>query len=98
MAQAKFDVGDLVRVTITFSVGGSNIDPTGLTFRHKDPSGNTSATFTYGTSSEVVRESTGVYYSDVSVDEAGVWRVRWATTGTYQSAVEDDFYVRTSNF
>lgn len=83
---------------MTYAVGGSAVDPATVAVKYKDPSGNISAALVYGVDAALVRDEAGTYHTDVSIDEAGTWYVRWYTTGTYQSAVEDDFYVRTSNF
>ena len=86
-----YDVGDLVRVTGTFTnSAGAAADPTAVLFKYKDPSGN-KTTLTYGTDVSVVKSSTGVYYVDVNVDEIGYWYYRWQATGTGQSAGESYF-------
>lgn len=93
-----YDVGDLVRVTGTLSdADGTASDPNGLSVKYKDPSGNTT-TLVYGTDAALKRSATGVYYTDIDVDESGYWYYRFASTGTGQSAAEGDFYVSDSRF
>lgn len=88
-----YDIGDLVRVTGTFTnAAGTAIDPTTVKAQIMDPSGNVS-TLVYGTDVAVVRDSAGVYHTDISIDEAGHWQVRWYATGTGQSAGESYFQV-----
>ena len=92
-----YDVGDLARVTGTFTnSAGTAVDPTVVKLSYKDPSENIT-TLTYGTDASVIKSATGVYYCDVSIDEAGVWWFRWWATGTGQSASESWFDVRKQN-
>lgn len=95
---ATYDVGDLVRVTGTFTnSAGEALDPTAVNCKVKDPSGNV-VTYVYGTDDELVKTSTGVYYVDVDADEAGDWWARVYSTGTGQAASEYIFSVRLSRF
>lgn len=98
MSMNFFDVNDVVISQRSFAAGGLSIDPTTVKVKYKDPSGNSTTWLTYGVDGEVLRPSAGVYSIRIGVDEAGLWRVRWESTGTYASAVEDQFYVRTNNF
>jgi len=92
----NFDVGDVVRVYARFRSGGSFVDPGSVGIKYQDPSGNeTSLTYAGGT---VSKSSTGVYYADITIDEAGQWYARANATGAYQGSSEDGFYVRTSQF
>ena len=89
-----YDVGDLVRVTGTFTnAAGVAQDPTTVTFKYAKPSG-TQTSLVYGTSILVVKSGTGVYYVDVNADEAGTWLYLWKGTGTGQSADESSFIVQ----
>lgn len=89
-----YDVGDLVRVTGTFTDSSGNAqDPTAVYCAFKDPSGNVT-TYQYGQDAALEKSSTGVYYVDIDVDEAGVWYYRWYATGTGQAAGESTFSVR----
>lgn len=87
-----FDVGDLVRVSGPFTVGGVATDPTTVSLAVKDPSGNV-ATYTYA-AGEIIRDSQGNYHKDVSADEAGIWSWYWAGTGAVETAGEGYFEVR----
>ena len=89
-----YDIGDLVRFTGTFTVSGIATDPTTVTLKVKDPSGNI-ATYTYALS-EVTKSATGIYYKDVTIDEAGMWIVEWLGTGAVVSSVEEYILVRKS--
>lgn len=83
-----YDVGDLIRVTATFTDSdGTAADPTAVTVYYKDPGGNISE-LVYGTDTDVVQDSTGVYHCDIDIDESGKWFYRFKGTGTVQAADE----------
>lgn len=87
-----YDKGDLVRITGTFTVASTATDPTTITLKVKDPSGNVD-TYTYALS-QVTKSSTGVYYKDLSLDEAGYWYYQWIGTGAVESVDEGYFVVK----
>ncbi len=92
-----YDIGDLVKVAGAFTdVDDQDVDPTTVTFKFTDPSGNTT-TYIYETDDELVQDSKGHYHANVSIDEAGTWFYRWESTGTGQAAEEGHFVVRRSN-
>ena len=95
MAANSYDIGDVVRLTATFTdTGGSYADPTLVTFSVVDPSGNGSTDTSTG--AVVAHPSTGVYTIDVSVDEAGVWQYKVNSTGVVTSAGDSYFRARHS--
>ena len=84
--------GQLVRIWLRFkNASGTLTDPTTVTVKVEDPSGNTD-TYTYALS-QVIKDSTGVFYYDVTVDEKGVWYYRGVGTGTIVAAGQDKFTV-----
>ena len=89
-----YDIGDLVRVTGTFTVADVATDPTTVTLRVLAPGGTVTA-YTLALS-EVTKSGTGVYYKDITITAAGIWYYRWLGTGTVVSAGESEFYVRTA--
>lgn len=93
----SYDIGDAVRLTGTFrNAAGTLTDPTTVTLKHEDPSGNeTSLTYAGGT---VTKSSTGIYYADVTVDESGTWKYKWIGTGTVAQADEGAFWGKRSDF
>jgi len=98
MASNVYDKGDEVRFSCTFKdLNGNAVDPTTVVFKIKDPSSNVT-TYTYGTDSEVVKDSTGNYHVDYVVDESGTWSVRWEGSGNISAAGEQKIYVRISSF
>ena len=89
------EVGDLERVQGTFrNSSGTLIDPTTVTFKARNPAG-TITTYVYGTDSQVVKDSTGVYHVDWSLSSAGKWYFRIESTGTGQAADEEEVLVVT---
>ena len=92
----NYDLGDKVKVSATFTDPDDSeaaYDPSVVKVSHKDPSGNVT-TWTYGTDSEVVKDSTGNYHALIDADEAGTWYYRWFSTGTGQAAEEQQFRVK----
>ena len=85
-----------VRITGTFTVSSVNTDPTTITLKVRDPSGNI-ATYTYALA-EVTKSATGVYYKDITTDESGQWFYNWIGTGTVAAADEDYFEVTSTVF
>lgn len=96
MSVNTYDKQDSVRLKVTFKVDSVNIDPTTVTLRVKDSEGVTSV-YTYSGAS-VTKESTGVYYKDITVTTDGVWYYRFEGTGACQAASEHKFVVRKSEF
>ena len=95
---AAYDKGDKVRFTAVFkNIAEELTDPTTVTVKIKDPSGN-SSTYVYGTDLEVVKDSTGTYHIDMDIDETGIWHYRWEGAGVIKTAEESSFTVRTSEF
>lgn len=84
--------GQKVRGSCTFTVDDVATDPTTVTAKVMDPSGNVS-TYVYGVDAELGKTSTGVYYVDVVTDEEGEWRFRFEGTGTCTAVEESSFGV-----
>ncbi len=92
-----YDIGDRARLTATVTTsGGVAADPTEVTFKVQDPSGN-ETTYLYSNGA-VTRTSAGVYYVEVTLDEAGTWYYRANGTGAVIAADEEFLYVRESQF
>lgn len=92
-----FDINDEVRLRAQFvDADGDLADPTTVTFKHQDPGNNdTEITLSGG---GITKESTGIYFADLTLDEAGTWYFRAEGTGTPKTAAEVTFSVRTSQF
>ena len=91
-----YDINDRVRLSVTFTVSSTATDPTTVTLKVQDPSGN-EATYTYALA-QVTRDDTGDYHYDLTLDEAGAWSYRWEGTGTVTAAYEGELWVKGSRF
>ena len=91
-----YDVGDRIRLRGVFTnLAGVDTDPTTIVCKYQDP-GGVETTVTYPTS--IVKVSTGRYYLDIDIDEAGTWYYRWNGTGDVVAAGEQSFIARTTVF
>jgi len=96
MTSNVYDINDKVKLEITFTQNSVAADPTAVTLKVQDPSGNeTSYTYALG---QITKAATGNYYKEISVDEAGEWYYRFEGTGGVVAAGENMFYVRQSQF
>jgi hypothetical protein len=94
----EYDIGDLVRVSLSFTNSSqSAADPSTVRGRFRDPSGNVT-TYLFGTDSQLVKDATGAYHFDVTIDEAGDWRYRGEGEGAIVAAAEGRFHARESAF
>lgn len=92
-----YDVGDLVRVTGTFTDSdGSAVDPTALKIYYKAPGGTITEKL-YGTDTDVIKDSTGVYHLDIDINASGRWFYRFVGTGSAQAADEYWFNIERLN-
>lgn len=78
-----YDVGDVVRVTATFTAN----TPAAVTVKVLKPDGATSTP-------SVVNDGGGVYHADVTADQAGRWLYRVSGTSPGAAAEEGSFAVR----
>jgi hypothetical protein len=86
--------GQRVRCLVTFTVDDVATDPTTVTFKAKDPSGNVT-TYVHGTDAQLVKDATGVFHADVITDEEGEWNFRFEGTGVCTAVEEQAFFVTT---
>jgi hypothetical protein len=92
------DVGDRRRLTITVrDEDGVIADPFGVVFRMREPD-DTVTVYVYGTDTEVVKDSPGVYHVDWDITLEGLHFWRFETTGDVMAAEETTFTVRRSAF
>lgn len=86
-----YDVGDKVRLSAAFTDENEvATDPTTVTVRYRKPDEST-VVKVHVTDAEVVKDSTGNYHIDISVDAAGKWFYRWEGTGTLEAAGDASF-------
>jgi hypothetical protein len=84
-----YQVGDNPRCTFVLrDAAGELADPTALRTWFISPAG-TQTTYVYGTDSQLVRESQGIYYMHVSLTAPGRWYYGVFSTGTGQAASPD---------
>ena len=98
MAFNTYDLGDLVKVSATFTDADTGLaaDPTTVKLSVKDPAGIVTP-YVYLTDAEIVRDGVGLYHANLDVDQSGKWYARWFSEGTGQAAEETRFQVRTVN-
>ena len=76
--------GTIARLQTTVKVGATVTDPTTLTLQVMTPAG-TETSYTYA-AAQLTKSGTGVYYRDVTLSLEGVWKYRFASTGTAEGA------------
>ena len=85
-----YELGKVVRCSISFTQAGAGVDPTTVTFTFKDPSGNRIA-YVNGVDAQCVKDSTGNYHVDLTTDEAGRWEYRFEGD-TPAAGVDEGFF------
>jgi hypothetical protein len=85
--------GAVVRVSAPFRTSGVAVDPTTVQAKIRTPDG-TVTTYTYGTDSQLVKDSTGNYHVDVTTTADGTHTVRFSSTGVGAAADEVAFFTR----
>ena len=84
-----FNLGQKVRISAVFAgEDGEAADPSAVYAVVKEP-GEAAITYTYGTDAELVRDSVGNYHLDQGLETAGIWAVRWYSTGNVQAGSAD---------
>lgn len=93
-----YQKGDLVRISFVFkNSAGAPIDPAVVKIAVKDPAGVTT-TYTYGTDSQLVKDSTGNYHLDQSAQHSGEYHYKPFSTGAGQAAAKGSFTVEQDDF
>ncbi len=88
------DIGDELRINMTWSVGGVPTDPTTVTLRVRKPDG-TATDYPYSPSSGIiVHDSAGVYHAPLIPDASGLWRLKSTGTGAAAGVKQVTFYVQ----
>lgn len=93
MSLNNYEIGALIKLTVSFAVAGVATDPTSVTCTVIDPSG-------IETTPSPVHDSTGNYHATVDLTGAksGVWGYRFVGTGACQAAMQAQFFVEPSVF
>lgn len=89
-------VGDVAKVSVTFTVDTVATDPATIELSVMKPDGTTT-TYSYA-GSTVTKSGTGAFYKNVALDQEGTWYWRWKGTGNATAADEGEIAVKTSVF
>ena len=96
MSDAFYIPGELARMSLTAKdATGVLADPGALRLKVKTPAGIVT-TYTYGSSAEVIKDSTGRYHADIQLTAAGVWAYRWELDAPNAGAAEGAITVQKS--
>jgi hypothetical protein len=90
-----YPIGQTVRIstaTAFTDADGDPVAPDTVTLTVLAPDG------TETTPSESAGASTGLYYADVTVDQAGVWAYRWEGVIGTSTAVDEDLFLVTRSW
>jgi hypothetical protein len=93
-----FDIGDVVLLSGEFFADEAEVvpadpDDVALVVRQPDQA---VVRYTYPPAGTINRTATGVFQTQLEVDQSGRWRYRWEGTGAVKSAGEAEFWVRRS--
>ena len=81
-----YPLGSSITITGTFTnASGANADPTTVTLYLQQP-GQVDSTQHV---TDVVRDATGVYHYNLTLNKAGTWTYGWVGTGAVQAATFD---------
>ena len=95
MTTAAHDIGDLRRLTVTFTnLAGTAADPTTVTFRLVRPDGTVVTYSTADSPATITKSSTGVCYTDYAIAVSGRHVYLWSGTGAIVTAEQGEFYAR----
>jgi len=94
---SHYNIGDTIRVKATFKDADDALsDPSTVTVTVYEPDGTeTDYTLTGG---GVQKESTGVYYADITPTQAGIHWYRFSSTGNPALIEEANFFVVPDSF
>jgi hypothetical protein len=84
----SFPIGSRVKIQCTIvDEGGTRIDPGDVTFQIRTPDGADVVRSYVG--GNVTRQSLGVYYAWLALDQSPLYRVRITATGSYRATTGD---------
>ena len=86
-----YQPGDTVRLSTTFTVGGTLTDPSTVALSVRNPAGTT-ASETYNPGN-IVRDSVGAFHLDYVASTAGIYSWKWTGTGAAAGIDEGTFTV-----
>ena len=91
MAETVYELNDIAHLTVAFTVSGVATDPTTVTGTVRKPDGTQTSYVV--TSGQIVKDSTGNYHLDVTVDKSGWWAYKLVGTGVATDTGQGSFYV-----
>lgn len=96
---ATYYVGSKARLTVRFFdiLGVTPTDPTTIAIKVRKADGS-EASHVYSVDVNVVKESTGVYHYDQTLDQEGIWFYRGTGTGAVVAAAEKKLTVMATPF
>lgn len=86
------DLGDAAKLSMTFSVDGTNTDPTTVSLEVKAPDA-TVTTYTYA-GSQITKTATGVYTKTLTPTAVGTYNYSWIGTGAAAGAEQGAITVK----
>lgn len=93
MTEAGNYIGMTKELIAAFTdINGNPIDPTAVNLYIKKPN-QAYITYNYGVGNVIVKDSTGNYHANISLDVAGIWSYEWEGTGAAPADGEKRFYV-----
>jgi hypothetical protein len=97
--EGKMDIyfkDQILRITAEFRDNAGDLaDPTTVEFSYRVDHG-TVTEYKYGEDVEVVRDSLGVFYIDITLSVSGTWAYHFIGGGAIENAIEDTFRVLTA--
>jgi uncharacterized protein YfaS (alpha-2-macroglobulin family) len=97
VGMAVYTKGAVVRLSAMFKQNNTPLDPSIVRVRIKDPNGKVTQ-YVYGNTSDVIRESIGLYHYDLSLPQSGRWFYKFESSGNGQAAAEGSVEVTPSDF
>lgn len=90
-----FDIGNVVRLTVTFTdTAGELIDPSAVQLNIR-PYGGDISTYTW-LGGDIIRASLGVFYYDYTPSQPGLYYYRFIGTGALVAAGDSSFSITSS--
>jgi hypothetical protein len=81
MSCKDYVVGQRPRFSTQFHLRSALTDPAIVKFIYKKPSSSTPTVLVYGVDAPLVKKATGEYYIDLLLDEAGLWKWHYESSG-----------------
>ena len=90
--------GNVVRLSVIFTVAGAVEDPGTVTLKVRNPSTFVVTTYVHGVAAGLIKDSKGHYHLDLSCTIVGSWVYRWEGTFPAEGASEAIFEIKAGHF